>query len=109
VDALLQAPDPAKKNGLRDRAMLQLLYATGLRVTELCTVETAGVNLDLGIVRVIGKGRKERIVPLGRSAVEAIQQYLESGRTGVTSRKGGKYYSLQIGQRHDATMFFGTC
>jgi integrase/recombinase XerD len=94
VDALLDAPDPMKKNGLRDRAMLQLLYATGLRVTELCTVETAGVNLDLGVVRVIGKGRKERIVPLGRSAVDAIRQYLESGRTGVTSRKGGKYLFL---------------
>jgi integrase/recombinase XerD len=94
VDALLDAPDAMKKNGLRDRAMLQLLYATGLRVTELCTVETAGVNLDLGVVRVIGKGRKERIVPLGRSAVDAIRQYLETGRTGVTSRKGGKYLFL---------------
>jgi integrase/recombinase XerD len=94
VDALLEAPDPTEKNGLRDRAMLQLLYATGLRVTELCTVETAGVNLDLGVVRVIGKGRKERIVPLGRSAIEAIRHYLESGRTSVTSRKGGKYLFL---------------
>ena len=63
VDALLEAPDETKPNGLRDRAMLQFLYATGLRVSELCTVEIGGVNLNVGIVRVIGKGRKERLVP----------------------------------------------
>ena len=80
VDALLDAPDPAKPNGLRDRAMLQLLYATGLRVSELCGVETAGINLELGFVRVIGKGRKERLVPLGRSAADAIETYLNLGR-----------------------------
>ena len=68
VDALLAAPDETKPNGLRDRAMLQLLYATGLRVTELCTVELAGVNLDMGILRVVGKGRKERLVPIGQCA-----------------------------------------
>ncbi len=80
VDALLEAPDETKPNGLRDRAMLQLLYATGLRVTELCTVEIGGVNLNVGIVRVIGKGRKERLVPLGRSAMRAIESYIERGR-----------------------------
>jgi integrase/recombinase XerD len=80
VDALLEAPDPAKPNGLRDRAMLQLLYATGLRVSELCGVETAGINLELGFVRVIGKGRKERLVPLGRAAAQAVETYLKSGR-----------------------------
>jgi len=80
VDALLEAPDETKPNGLRDRAMLQLLYATGLRVSELCTVEIGGVNLNVGIVRVIGKGRKERLVPLGRSAMKAIESYIERGR-----------------------------
>lgn len=80
VDTLLDAPDLSKSNGLRDRAMLQLLYATGLRVSELCGVETAGVNLELGVVRVIGKARKERLVPLGRSAVQAIETYIRSGR-----------------------------
>ena len=80
VDALLEAPDETKPNGLRDRAMLQLLYATGLRVSELCTVEIGGVNLNVGIVRVIGKGRKERLVPLGRSAMRAIESYIERGR-----------------------------
>ena len=80
VDALLEAPDPAKPNGLRDRAMLQLLYATGLRVSELCAVESSGINLELGVVRVIGKGRKERLVPLGRAAAQAIATYVQSGR-----------------------------
>jgi integrase/recombinase XerD len=93
VDALLDAPDPAKPNGLRDRAMLQLLYATGLRVSELCAVETSGVNLELGVVRVLGKGRKERLVPLGRTAAAAIETYLQSGRKPGTGR-GARYLFL---------------
>jgi len=80
VDALLTAPDPTKPNGLRDRAMLQLLYATGLRVSELCAVEIGATNLDAGVVRVMGKGRKERLVPVGRSAIQAIEAYIANGR-----------------------------
>jgi integrase/recombinase XerD len=94
VDALLEAPDAAKPNGLRDRAMLQLLYATGLRVSELCAVETAGINLELGVVRVIGKGRKERLVPLGRTAAAAIELYLQSGRKASASGRGNRYLFL---------------
>jgi integrase/recombinase XerD len=86
VDALLEAPDETKPNGLRDRAMLQLLYATGLRVSELCGVEIGGVNLTVGVVRVIGKGRKERLVPMGRSAMQAIDAYIERGRKQPTGR-----------------------
>lgn len=78
VDALLAAPDETKPNGLRDRAMLQLLYATGLRVSELCMVERGGVNLDLGVVRVMGKGRKERLVPVGKVALNAISAYIKA-------------------------------
>jgi integrase/recombinase XerD len=80
VDALLAAPCETNPKGLRDRAMLQLLYATGLRVSELCAVETDGVNLEVGVVRVMGKGRKERIVPVGRCAVAAIEAYLRVRR-----------------------------
>lgn len=94
VDALLEAPDAAKPNGLRDRAMLQLLYATGLRVSELCAVETAGINLELGVVRVIGKGRKERLVPLGRTAAASIELYLQSGRKASASGRGNRYLFL---------------
>jgi integrase/recombinase XerD len=76
VEALLGAPDPATPIGLRDRAMLETLYATGLRVSELVSLKTFEANLDAGVVRVMGKGSKERLVPLGEVAVDWIQRYL---------------------------------
>jgi len=75
VEALLAAPDTATPLGLRDRAMLETLYATGLRVSELVALRTFEVNLDAGVVRVTGKGSKERLVPLGEVAVDWISQY----------------------------------
>jgi integrase/recombinase XerD len=78
VEALLKAPDPATPLGLRDRAMLETLYATGLRVSELVTLKTFQVNLDAGVVRVTGKGSKERLVPLGEEAVHCLGEYLNS-------------------------------
>lgn len=80
VEALLGAPDPATPIGLRDRAMLETLYATGLRVSELVSLKTFEANLDAGVVRVMGKGSKERLVPLGEVAVEWIQRYLAERR-----------------------------
>lgn len=94
VDALLGAPDETKPNGLRDRAMLQLLYATGLRVSELCTVEYGGLNLNVGVVRVLGKGRKERLVPIGRCAVQALEAYLERGRKSLGQMRNSRYVFL---------------
>jgi integrase/recombinase XerD len=82
VEALLAAPDPGTPLGLRDRAMLETLYATGLRVSELVGLKTYEVNLDAGVLRVMGKGSKERLVPLGEEAVHWIARY-------VTSRKHG--------------------
>jgi integrase/recombinase XerD len=82
VEALLAAPDAAKPLGLRDRAMLETLYATGLRVSELVGLKTFEVNLDAGVVRVMGKGAKERLVPLGEEAVHWVSTYLKT-------RKGG--------------------
>ena len=76
VEALLAAPDVATPLGLRDRAMLETLYATGLRVSELVALKVFEVNLDAGVLRVMGKGSKERLVPLGEEAVDWISRYL---------------------------------
>jgi integrase/recombinase XerD len=78
VDRLLAAPDPAAPSGLRDRAMLEVLYATGLRVSELIGLPLNGVQVDAGFVRCMGKGSKERIVPLGESAASAVAAYLKA-------------------------------
>ncbi len=91
IDSLLEAPDPTDKLGLRDGAMLQLLYATGLRVSELCALELQGLNLDAGVVRVLGKGRKERLVPVGRAAVAAVQTYLNSARDLILGNRESSY------------------
>jgi integrase/recombinase XerD len=77
VEALLGAPEVAKPRGLRDRAMLETLYATGLRVSELVALKIFEVNLDAGVVRVMGKGSKERLVPLGEEAVDWIARYIK--------------------------------
>ena len=80
VDALLSAPDTATAIGLRDRAMLELLYACGLRVSELVSLELGGINLSQGVVRIMGKGAKERLVPVGDEALAWIQRYLREAR-----------------------------
>ena len=81
VEALLAAPDTADAVGLRDRAMLETLYATGLRVSELVALKTFQVNSNAGVVRVIGKGSKERLVPLGEEAVDWIARYVSQARS----------------------------
>ena len=80
VEALLAAPATESTLGLRDRAMLETLYATGLRVSELIGLRLTQVSLDMGVVRVLGKGSKERLVPLGDEAVEWLQRYLKDAR-----------------------------
>ena len=80
VESLLAAPDVETPLGVRDRAMLETLYATGLRVSELVGLKIAQVSLDVGVVRVIGKGSKERLVPLGDEAAAWIERYRKSAR-----------------------------
>ena len=80
VEALLAAPDTKTTLGLRDRAMLETLYATGLRVSELVGLALAQVSLDMGVVRVLGKGSKERLVPLGEEAIAWLKRYLAEVR-----------------------------
>ena len=75
VEALLAAPDPGTAQGVRDRAMLETLYASGLRVSELVGLKTVQVSLDMGVVRVLGKGSKERLTPLGEEAIAWIERY----------------------------------
>jgi integrase/recombinase XerD len=80
IDALLAAPDADTPLGLRDRAMLELMYATGLRVTELVTLGTEQVNLRQGALRVRGKGGKDRLVPIGEVAIDWLLRYVEQSR-----------------------------
>ncbi len=80
VDALLESPDSETPIGLRDRTMLEFLYATGIRVTELVSLALENVNIDAGFVIVMGKGSKERVVPLGEVAVHWLKEYLQNGR-----------------------------
>jgi integrase/recombinase XerD len=80
VEALLAAPDVATPQGLRDRAMLETLYASGLRVSELVGLKGVQVSLDTGVVRVMGKGAKERLTPLGEDAIDWIERYRREAR-----------------------------
>lgn len=80
VELLLDAPDTQTPLGLRDRTMFEVLYATGLRVSELVSLHINQVSMDMGIVRVTGKGNKERLVPLGEEALDWLRRYLEDGR-----------------------------
>ena len=87
VEKLLQAPDISTPLGLRDRAMFETLYATGLRVSELVGLTLSQVSLTQGVVRVIGKGDKERLVPMGEEAISWISRYLAEGRPRLLRRQ----------------------
>ena len=87
VEALLAAPDVATSLGLRDRAMLEVLYASGLRVSELVGMKTFEASLDAGVVRIMGKGSKERLVPLGEEAVDWVKRYLADARPVLLKKK----------------------
>jgi len=80
VERLLAAPDTGSPLGLRDRTILEVMYATGLRASELTGLESANVDLELGLVKVLGKGSKERLVPLGRTACHWVERYLSEVR-----------------------------
>ena len=98
VDALLAAPDLESLLGLRDRAMLETLYATGLRVSELVSLTLAQVGLNEGVVRVIGKGSKERLVPLGEEAVAWLERYLAEVRPALAETS--RHQQVFLTQRH---------
>ena len=87
VERLLAAPDLETASGVRDRAMLEVLYATGLRVSELVGLRSEQVNLIQGVLRVVGKGGKERLVPLGEPAVEWLERYFRKGRPDILGER----------------------
>ena len=93
VDKLLAAPPSDTRLGMRDRAMLETLYATGLRVSELVALKLHEVNFEMGVVRVFGKGDKERLVPLGEQAIDALREYLGQARADL------------LGVRHSNDLF----
>ena len=91
IEKIVRMPDTAKPTGLRDRAMLELLYATGLRVSELCKVGLLELDLQYGLVRATGKGNKTRIVPVGKTALKAVDEYLRNGRPALLKGRGSPF------------------
>jgi integrase/recombinase XerD len=91
IERLLAAPPAGKPTGIRDRAMLELLYAAGLRVTELCRLELSAVERSMAVLRVTGKGNKQRIVPYGESAGEALARYLREGRPQLLKGRASRF------------------
>jgi integrase/recombinase XerD len=87
----LDAPDKTRPTGLRDYAMLQLLYATGLRVSELCRVGVNDLHLEQGILRTTGKGNKQRLVPAGQEAIRAVEDYKRNGRPALLKGRASRY------------------
>ena len=98
VDRLLRQPDISTTIGLRDKAMIELLYSTGLRVSELCGLKAADIQLEAGCLRCIGKGSKERLVPVGRAALELVMQYMKTSRPEILGGKTSPYlFPTRIG------------
>jgi integrase/recombinase XerD len=91
IDRLLGAPDLTKPTGVRDRAMLELLYATGLRVSELCSLRIADIQFEAGVLRAIGKGNKQRITPVGKSALAAVRLYLDQARPELLKGRSSQF------------------
>ena len=98
INQLLRPEEPCSPSRLCDQAVLELAYASGLRISELCGLRLEQLHLDAGFVQVIGKGNKERVVPVGTSAVEALNHYLQSGRPAlVTSKTPGNVFLTRRG------------
>ncbi len=99
VEALLAAPDLSDELGIRDKAMIELLYASGLRVSELVGLQLIQLRLDQGFIVVLGKGSKERIVPVGERAEEWLRKYLEEARPRLAKGRHGDVFVSRLGRR----------
>ena len=91
IDRLIQAPDTDRPTGLRDRAMLELLYASGLRVSELCRLGIHDLDCTMAYLRTTGKGNKQRLVPVGASAIKAVEKYVNQGRPALLKNRASRY------------------
>jgi len=94
VEALLSQPNTKNSQGIRDKAILETLYATGMRVSELVNLKLADVKLEIGFLRCIGKGNKERIIPLGKKAISSLKRFLEVGRPAMLKKKESEFLFL---------------
>jgi integrase/recombinase XerD len=94
VDALITQPDVRDKQGARDRAILETLYATGMRVSEAVNLKADNVNLDIGFLRCIGKGNKERVIPLGKKAIISLKRYLQVSRPNFLNKRESEFLFL---------------
>lgn len=94
VEALLNAPNIRDVQGSRDRAFLETLYATGMRVSEAVNLKINNVNLDIGFLRCVGKGNKERVIPLGKKAIASLNRYVRMSRTKLLKNKESEYLFL---------------
>jgi integrase/recombinase XerD len=107
VERLLEAPDIDTPQGLRDRCMLEVLYATGLRVSELVELKPFSVALREGLVNVIGKGNKERLVPLGETAIDWLERYMREGRPAILkARHSDHVFVTRLGTGMTRQMFW---
>jgi integrase/recombinase XerD len=107
VESLIAQPDIRDNQGIRDRAILETLYATGMRVSEAVNLRLDNVNLDIGFLRCIGKGNKERVIPLGRKAIASIKRYLEVSRPRILKKKSSEYlFVSRIGKKISRQSFW---
>ncbi len=96
---LLKSPNVREKQGVRDRAVLELLYATGMRVSELTNLRLSDLNLDVGFIKCIGKGQKERIIPVGKFAIDWLRRYLDKTRPGfLKNRQNERLFITRYGK-----------
>ena len=102
IEALLSAPDISRSQGFRDRAMLELLYATGLRVSELVTLQLMQIRVDMGVVKTLGKGNKERLIPFGEEAHYWVNRYITEVRNSLLAGKDKITDKVFITNRGDA-------
>jgi integrase/recombinase XerD len=91
IEALIAAPETSRPTGQRDRAMIELLFASGLRVSELCRLGVSDLNLEMGVLRTTGKGNKQRLVPVGKPALASVRTYLESSRSALLKGRASRY------------------